>query len=183
MHTLTEERGAAPPLPHAWMAPEVEDMLWHGMTGLTKAVMMGPGRAVLFYGRQSLGEGLSLGKVIDVTFTLTGAGTWVGKLAHLAADPLTIWEGWWVITQAITKCRIGVRGPGHPHSWHTTPQPFRFYHGDESPQAECVKDAGFDHWPPLHKPLWGRDHEQWQRNLGLVLPHPLTFPRSWIQRK
>ena len=55
---------------------------------------MGLGRAVLFYGRQPLGEGLSLGKVRDAAFTLTGAGTWVGKLPHLDTSPLTIWEGW-----------------------------------------------------------------------------------------
>ena len=40
-----------------------------------------------------MGEGLCLGKVRDATFTLTGAGTWVGKLAYLVADPLTIQEG------------------------------------------------------------------------------------------
>ena len=54
-------------------------MLHHGRTGLTEAVVMGPGRAVLFYGRWSLGEGLSLGEVRDATFTLTGAGTLVDK--------------------------------------------------------------------------------------------------------
>ena len=88
--TLTKEIGAVPPLHHAWMAPVVEDMLHHGRTGLTEAVVMGPGKAILFYGRWSLGEGLSLGEVRDTTFTLTGAGSWVGKLAHLAAHPLTI---------------------------------------------------------------------------------------------
>ena len=54
---------------------------------------MGPGRAILFYGRHSLGEDLSLGKVRVAAFTLTGVGTWVGKSAHLAANPLTIQEG------------------------------------------------------------------------------------------
>ena len=54
--TLAEETGATPPQPHAWTAPLVEDMLCHGRTGLTKAIVMGPGRAVLFYRRQSLGE-------------------------------------------------------------------------------------------------------------------------------
>ena len=88
--TLTKERGAAPPPPHTWMALMVENMLHHGRAGLTKAVVMGPGRAVLFYGTQSLGEGLSLGEVRDATFTLTGTGTWIGKPAYLAADPLTI---------------------------------------------------------------------------------------------
>ena len=71
----------APPPPHTWTAPVVEDMLHHGRTGLTKAIATGPGRAVLFYGRQSLGEGLSLGEVRETAFTLTGPGILVGKLS------------------------------------------------------------------------------------------------------
>ena len=55
--TLTEELEAVPLPSHSWMAPLVEDMLHDVRTGLTKAVVTGPGRAVLFYGRCSLGEG------------------------------------------------------------------------------------------------------------------------------
>ena len=32
-------------------------------------------------------------KARDVTFLLTGAGMWVGKLAYLTRDPMTIQEG------------------------------------------------------------------------------------------
>ena len=92
--TLTNDVGNEPPPPHAWMAPLVEDMLCHGKASLTEVVVTGPGRAVLFYGRWSLGEGLSLGEARDSTFILTRAGTWIGKLAYLAADPLTVREGW-----------------------------------------------------------------------------------------
>ena len=53
--TLTKELGAVSPPSHSWMAPLVEDMLCDARTGLTKAVVTGPGRAVLFYGRCSLG--------------------------------------------------------------------------------------------------------------------------------
>ena len=91
--TLTEETGAAPQPSHAWMVPMVEDMICHGRTGLTEAIVMGRGWAVLFYGRQSLGEGLSLGEVKDSVCMLTGAGTWVGKVECLATDLLTIQEG------------------------------------------------------------------------------------------
>ena len=48
--TLTEETGAVPPLPHAWTAPLVEDMLHCARTGLTKAMVIGPGRVILFMG-------------------------------------------------------------------------------------------------------------------------------------
>ena len=134
--TLTKETGATCPSPHTWTALMVEDMLHHGRTGLTKAIVMGPGRAVLFYRRWSLGEGLSLGKVRDTIFTLTGVGTWVCKPAYHAADPLTIQEGWQAITQTITECQIEVRGPGQPHLHLLTLQPLRFHCPGYSPQKD-----------------------------------------------
>ena len=74
------------------MAPLKEDMLCDIMTSLTEAVVTGPGRAVLFYRRHSLGEGLTADRARDATLLLTGAGTCIGKPAFLATDPLTIKE-------------------------------------------------------------------------------------------
>ena len=71
----------------------MEDLLHDISTGLTKAVVTGPGRAVLFYGRHSMGEGLTADEARDAAFLLTRAGMWVGKLAYLATDPMTIQEG------------------------------------------------------------------------------------------
>ena len=68
-------------------------MLHDIRTSLTEAVVTGPGRAVLFYGRCSLGEGLTADKARDAAFLLTRAGTWVEKLAYLTVDPMTIQEG------------------------------------------------------------------------------------------
>ena len=53
--TLTEELGAVPPPSHSWTAPLVGDMLCDARTGLTEAVVTVQGRAVLFYGRHSMG--------------------------------------------------------------------------------------------------------------------------------
>ena len=124
--TLTKETGAVQPLSHAWTVPLVEDMLCYARTGLTKAMVTGPGRAVLFYGRHSLGKGLSPDKSRDVIFVLTGVGTWIGKPAYLATDPLTIQEGQQEIAWAITEHWIKARGSGHPHVNPLTPQPSRF---------------------------------------------------------
>ena len=44
-----------------------------------EAVVVGPGRAILFYRRHSLGEGLKVDEARDAAFLLTGAGAWVGK--------------------------------------------------------------------------------------------------------
>ena len=82
----------------------VEDVLHDARTRLTKAVVTGPGRAVLFYGRHSMGEGFTMDEARDATFLLTGAGMWVGKLAYLATDPMTIQEGKRAIAQAISDC-------------------------------------------------------------------------------
>ena len=113
--TLTEELGAVPPPSHSLTAPLVEDMLCDIRTSLTKAVVTGPGRAVLFYVRCSMGEDLTTDEARDATFLLTGAGMWVEKLAYLAVKPMTIQESWWAIAQAVTDCQVKVRGPGHPH--------------------------------------------------------------------
>ena len=100
--TLTEELGAVAPPSHSWMASLMEDMLHDARTGLTEVVVTGPGRAVLFYGRHSMGEGLTTDEARDAAFLLTGAGMWVGKLAYLATDPMTIQEGRRAIAQGIS---------------------------------------------------------------------------------
>ena len=104
--TLTDELGDTPPPSHAWMAPVVEDMLREVRAGLTEAVVIGPGRAILFYGRSSMGEGLKADEARDAVFLLTGTGMWVGKSAYLTADPMTLQEGKRTITQAISDHRV-----------------------------------------------------------------------------
>ena len=58
--TLTKELGAVSLPSHSWTAPLVEDRLCDVRIGLTEAVVTGPGRPVLFYGKHSLGEGLTM---------------------------------------------------------------------------------------------------------------------------
>ena len=48
--TLTDEWGEVPPPLHTWMALVVEDMLQEARAGLTEAVVIGSGRAILFMG-------------------------------------------------------------------------------------------------------------------------------------
>ena len=78
-------------------------MVQDGKSGLTEAVVTGPGWAILFYGQQSLGEGLSLGKMWDTAFMLSGAIGWVGKQAQLDTNPVSLGEGQWFMAQTITK--------------------------------------------------------------------------------
>ena len=170
--TLMEETGAVPPLSHAWTAPLVEDMLCYARTGLTEAVVMGPGRAGLSYGRCSLGEGLSLGKSRDAAFVLKGVGIWVGKPAYLAADPLTIQECWWQIAWAMTKCQIKARGPRYAYMNPSTPQPFRFDRRGDSPQKDTPVDVNSGHELLPHCPPSGQNHNQHRRDQGQPSPQP-----------
>ena len=62
--------GGVPPPSHSWMALVVEDMLREARAGLMEAVVNDPGRAILFYGRHLMGEGLRADEAGDATFLL-----------------------------------------------------------------------------------------------------------------
>ena len=57
---------------------------------------------------------MTTGEARDATFLLTGAGTWVGKLAYLTADTMKVQAGKGVIAQAISDYQVKDRGLGHP---------------------------------------------------------------------
>ena len=139
-------------------------MLCKARTGLTKAVVTGPGRAVLFYGRHSMGEGLMVDEARDAAFLLTGAGTWVGKLAYLAADPMTIQEGKRAIAQAVSDNWVKARGPGCPCVNPLALQPFWFNALRTSPPKDKSGDCGSDYPPLPHWPSRGWEHNRRQRD-------------------
>ena len=162
--TLTEELGAISPPSHSWMASLVEDMLHEARTGLTKAVVTGPCRAVLFYGRHLMGEGLMADGARDATFLLTGAGTWVGKLAYLTTDPMTIQEGRRAIAQAVLDNRVKARGPRHPHVNPLAQQPFWFNALRTSPPKDVSGDHGSDYPQSPCRPSRGQECNRRQRD-------------------
>ena len=158
--TLTKVLGEIPPPSHSWMAPLVEDMLHEARTGLTEAVVTGPGRVVLFYGRHSMGEGLMVDKARDAAFLLTGEGTWVGKLAYLTINPVTIQEGKRAIAQAVSDIRVKARGPRHPCVNLLTQQPFWFNRQRTSPPKDMSGDCSSDYPQSPHQPSRGQEHNR-----------------------
>ena len=134
--TLTDELGDAPPPLHSWMTLVIEDMLRETRAGLTEAVVVGPGKAILFYGRHSLGEGLKADEARDAAFLLTGAGAWVGKSAYLTTDPMTLQEGKRAIAHAVSDHGVKARGPGHPRVNLLAQLPFRFTTSRASPPRD-----------------------------------------------
>ena len=180
--TLTEELGAIPPPSHSWMAPLVEDMLCKARTGLTEAVVTGPGRAVLFYGRHLMGEGLMVDKARDAVFMFIGAGTWVGKLAYLTTNPMTIQEGRRAIPQAISDNRVKVRGPRHPHVNPQAQQPFWFNVLRNSSPKDMPGDGGSDYQPSSHRPSRGHKCNRKWRDQRPQLPRfPMPSPDCGFQ--
>ena len=180
--TLTEELGAIPPPSHSWTAPLVEDILQEARTRLTEAVLIGPGRPVLFYGRHSLGEGLKADKARDAAFILTGAGTWVGKSAYLTTNPMTIPEGKRAIAQAVSNNRIKVRGPGHPHVNLPAQQPFQFNAQRTPPPKDVSGDCSSDYPPnaPLAL-LRPRMQQETERPKASITQVSFAFTRPWFQ--
>ena len=154
--------GEVPPPSHSSMAPLMEDMLCDARTRLTEAMLIGPGRAVLFYGKHSMGEGLTAEEARDAAFLLTGAGMWVGKLAYFATEPLTIQIGRWAIAEAITDHLVKASGPGHPCVNLPAQLPFQFDLPRDSPLKEAYMEAenaidvrgtkGLHHFSSSHLP-------------------------------
>ena len=171
--TLTEELGAVPPPSHSWMAPLVEDMLHKVRTGLTKAVVTGPGRAVLFYGRHSMGEGLTVDEARDAAFLLTGAGMCVGKSAYLAANPMTIQEGKRAIGQSVLDNQVKVRGPRHPCVNPLAQQPFQFNALRTSPLKDMSGDCSSDY---PQSPCWPSRGQEDNRRWRDQRPQSPWFP-------
>ena len=173
--TLTDELGDIPPPLHTWTAPLVEDMLREARDGLTEAVVIGPGRAILFYGRHSMGEGLKAEEARDATFLLTGAGMWVGKLAYLTADPMTLQEGKRAIIWAISDNRVKARGPGCPQVNLPVQLPFRFDTSRTSLPRDLLANCSSDEGRTPQQPSRGRGHNRrWrdQQPLSPRFPSP-----------
>ena len=131
-----------------------------------------------------MGEGLTMDEARDATFLLTGAGTWVGKSAYLAADPMTIQEGRQAIAQAIMDCQVKARGPGCPHVNPPAQQPFRFDHPRGSPIKDASGDGGSDCQPSPHVSPQGAEIAiDVRETKGLHHLSSPAFPRSWVQEQ
>ena len=184
--TLTDELGDVPPPSHAWMAPVVEDMLQEARAGLTEAVVIGPGRAILFYGRHLMGEGLKADEARDPAFLLTGAGMWVGKLAYLTTDPMTIQEGRRAIAQAILDNRVKARRTWTSPSKSASPTAFQVQYpkGLSTPRDVSIHYAVLmmDEHPNGLLEAKGIIGDE-GTSMTSVTPVSFPFPRPWFRKQ
>ena len=113
--TLGERWGNHPPPSHAWSGSLIGDTFLGGLEEqITKAVVLAPGEAILFFGCQSLKEGIPLRNARNVGFSLTGPVNWVCRTVQVQVTVNTIQEGHQAIVDAVVEMRTKVRGPGHP---------------------------------------------------------------------
>ena len=122
-----------------------------------------------------MGEGLTADEARDAAFLLTGAGTWVGKLAYLTADSMTIQEGKRAIAQAVSDHGVKVRGPGCLCVNLPAQQPFWFNAPRSCPPKDASGDCSSDHPPSPCQPFRGWEHNrQWrdQRPQSPWFPSP-----------
>ena len=118
-----------------------------------------------------------VGKARDAAFLLTGAGTWVGKSAYLAADPMTIQEGKRAIAQAVSDNRVKVRGPRHPCVNPLAQQPFWFNALRTSPLKDMSGDCSSDYPQSPRRPPRGHESNRRPRDQRPQLPRfPLPSP-------
>ena len=89
---------------------------------------------------------------------------WVGKLAYLAADPMTIQEVKRAIAQAILDNQVKERGPGCPHVNLPAQQPFQFNALRTSSPKDASGDCGSDYLPSSHQPSRGWEHNRRRRD-------------------
>ena len=107
-------RGDQPQPCHTWSGSLIADMFQEDLEeGITKAVVLAPGEAILFFGWWSLKEGLPLGNSRDVRFSLTGPVNGAGRTAQVEATANTVQEGLQATVDAVVEKRTKARGPGH----------------------------------------------------------------------
>ena len=75
---------------------------------IAEAVVLATGETILFFGQQSLKEGLPLGDARDVGFHLGGPVNWARTEAQVKMMVSTVQEGHWAITDAIKEMKTNL---------------------------------------------------------------------------
>ena len=123
--TVTPEDGGGdqPPLTHAWGRCLINDILQEAWPEdwITEAVVLSPGKAILFFGRWSRNEGLPYHRARNDQFGLGGPFNWPGRPAQIEALRKTVQEGCHAIIEAVVEKKTKTRRPGQP--WGKAKQP------------------------------------------------------------
>ena len=97
--TLSDPSVSRLPPKSTWIGPIIAEEL-KGVRALTEAIVLGPGRAVLFYGCRSQGEGLDALEADQEAERLERIDHWVNHHARVEAFALSVAAGRGAASQA-----------------------------------------------------------------------------------
>ena len=112
---LEEGRGDWFQPPHTWTSSLIADIFQEGLEErITKALVLAPGEAILFFGRQSLKERLPHTEARDIAFSMAGPLIWAGRQTQMKMAVDMVQEGCWAFADAVVEKRMETWGSGHP---------------------------------------------------------------------
>ena len=98
---MVRQPSRPPPPRPAWTVAIIKDMVSTDAPNIKDCVILGPGSAILFFGRhQEPREGLYLHEAQELAEVMTKTTTWTGQPAHQMVFPITIAEGRRAISMA-----------------------------------------------------------------------------------
>ena len=105
--TLEEGKGDQLPPSHMWSGSLITNILQEACPGdqITKAVVLAPGEAVLFFRRYLLKEGLLYNNAWHVEFGLHSPVSWAGRTVQVETAITTMPEDHWAIADAIMETK------------------------------------------------------------------------------
>ena len=95
---------------HAWTRDIIEDYIRPQALGMSEAVVLNRHEFLIFFGRQSQGEGLDLDTIVPLATLMTHDVNWVRRMAFMEARPRTVKDGKVLI---VTQNEFACRHPGH----------------------------------------------------------------------
>ena len=131
---LGDRGGDQPPLPHAWEGDLITNILQEPWldNSITEAVVLSPGKAILFFSRCSKNEGLPYCKARDVEFGLGGPFNWARRSVQIEASRKNVQEGHHAILKAVVEKMMKARRPGWLHGKKRHPKtPAEAYDNEE----------------------------------------------------
>ena len=113
---LGDGGGDKPSPSHVWGGCLITDILQEAWPEdwMTKAMVLSPGEAILFFGRHSKNEGIPYCMARNVELGLEDQFNWAGRSTQIEALKKTIQGGCHAITEAVIEKKMKTRGPGQP---------------------------------------------------------------------
>ena len=103
-----------PPPSHAWGGCLITNILHEAWleNWITKAMVLTPGEAILFFSRCSRNEGLPYCSARNVEFGLGGPSNWAGRPTQIEALRKSMQQGHHTIAEAVVEKKMKARKPG-----------------------------------------------------------------------